>query len=134
MSPKINPLISISLVCSVVGLILIYIAALNLQPRQIKISDITAELVGRSVSTSGKIVYKRSHVAGHLFLTISDNDAKIQVPLFAGFMNSLSEVGLTEKDFKVGDKVSVSGLIDEYRGQLQIIPRKVDDIRILGER
>lgn len=126
-------LILICFLTSVVGLILIYIAAINLEPKRIELKDVTPELVGRSVLTSGKIVYKKTHAAGHLFLTISDEDTKIQVPLFAGFMNTLKEVDLTENDFEIGLKISVSGLVDEYQGQLQIIPRRDDDIKILND-
>jgi len=130
---KTNSLVLIFLFCSIAGLILIYIAAINLQPKEMDLSDVTSELVGRSVSTSGEIVYKKLHEAGHLFLTISDDKTKIQVPLFAGFMNTLKEVDLTEDDFEVGTKISVSGLVDEYQGQLQIIPRRKDDVKILSD-
>jgi len=130
---KTNSLILIFLFCSLLGLILIYIAAINLQPTQIELKDITPELVGRSVLTRGKIVYRRTHDAGHLFLTISDDDTKIAVPLFAGYLNTLKEVGLTEDDFYEGVEISVSGLVDEYQGQLQIIPRRVSDVKILSD-
>lgn len=40
---------------------------------------------------------------------------------------------MTEEDFVKGSKISVAGLVDEYRGQLQVIPRKPDDLKILGE-
>jgi len=130
---KTNSLILISLFCSILGLILIYIAAVNLEPKQIELKDITPELVGRSVLTTGEIVYRRSHEAGHLFLTISDDDTKIAVPLFVGYLNTLKETGLTEDDFYEGVKISVSGLVDEYQGQIQIIPRRVNDIKILSD-
>jgi len=128
-----NILVLICLLTSVIGLALIYIAAINLQPTQIELKDITPELVGRSVSTTGKIVYRKTHDAGHLFLTISDDDTKIAVPLFAGYLNDLKEVGLTEDDFYEGVEISVSGLVDEYQGQLQIIPRRKDNIKILSD-
>jgi len=128
-----NILVLISLLTSVIGLVLIYIAAINLQPTRIELKDINSELVGRSVSTTGEIVYRREHDAGHLFLTISDDDTKIAVPLFAGYLSDLKEVGLTEDAFQEGIKISVSGLVDEYQGQLQIIPRRKDDVKILSD-
>ena len=128
-----NILAWICLLTSVIGLVLIYIAAINLEPEQIKLKDITPELIGRSVLTTGEIVYRRTHDAGHLFLTISDDDTKIAVPLFAGYLSTLKEVGLTEDDFQEGKKISVSGLVDEYQGQLQVIPRRVSDVKILSD-
>lgn len=106
-----------------------------MQPSEISISEITQDLIGRTITTSGYIVYKSSHPAGHVFLTLSDdsNGTKIQIPLFSGFMSSLNEVGITEQDLKKGTKLLVSGLVDEYQGQLQIQPRKVGDIQILSD-
>ena len=127
-----DPILFLSLVCSLIGLFLIYIATINLQPREIEISDITPELIGRTVTTHGIIVYKKVHPEGHVFLTLSDNKTKIQVPLFAGYMNSLKERNLTEKDFKPGEKLIVSGLVDEYKGSLQIIPRKLSDVKLVS--
>jgi len=126
----------LTLICfitSAVGLVLIYVAAINLEPKQIELKEINPELVGRSVSTKGEIVYRRTHDAGHLFLTISDGNANIAVPLFAGYLNTLKEVGLIEDDFQEGIRISVSGLVDEYQGQLQVIPRRKDDVKILSD-
>lgn len=131
MQKNILPLIC--LITSLIGMVLIYIAAINLEPEQIKLKDINSELVGRSVSTKGEIVYRKGHDAGHLFLTISDGDINIAVPLFAGYLNDLKEVGLTEDDFQKGTEISVCGLVDEYQGQLQVIPRRQDDVKIVSE-
>jgi len=128
-----NVLVLISLLTSLIGLFLIYIAAINLEPKQIELKDINSELIGRSVVTTGEIVHRRTHEVGHLFLTISDGETRIEVPLFAGFMNTLKEVNLTEDDFEKGVKISVSGLVDEYQGQLQVIPRRKDDVKILSD-
>jgi aspartyl/asparaginyl-tRNA synthetase len=106
---KLNLWVLIPLICSVIGLILIYTAVINLEPKKVKISDITHETIGRIVSTSGKIVYKKTHSAGHIFLTISDGETKIQVPLFSGFLNSLEEADLNKEDLRVGSEIFVSG-------------------------
>jgi len=127
-----DPVLFLSLTCSLIGLILIYFAAINIQPKEMSISEITPELIGRTVTTRGTIIYKKVHPEGHVFLTLSDNKTKIQVPLFVGYMNSLKERNLTERDFKVGEKLIVSGLVDEYKGSLQIIPRKLSDVKLVS--
>jgi DNA/RNA endonuclease YhcR with UshA esterase domain len=99
----------------------------------LRISDINSELVGRFVATSGKITTKRSSDAGHIFLTVSDNKSSIQVPLFASFMNTLKENEMPENNLRIGIEVYVSGLVEEYQGQLQIIPRKITDFKILSD-
>jgi DNA/RNA endonuclease YhcR with UshA esterase domain len=131
--PKIEPIILLSLVCSIAGLVLIYISSSHIEPTKLRVSDMNSELIGRFVVTSGKITNKKSSDAGHVFLTVSDNKSSIQVPLFASFMKKLMENGISENDLKVGYKVSISGLLDEYQGQLQIIPRKITDFKILSD-
>jgi DNA/RNA endonuclease YhcR with UshA esterase domain len=123
-------IILICFICSLLGIFLIYVAALNTKPQEVKLNEINFGLIGRVISTEGKIVSKNSHKAGHLFLTIEEENTKIQVPIFAGLMSKLKEVGLSEKDFIVGKSLFVTGLVSEYKEQLQIIPRKIDDIKI----
>lgn len=128
-----NFLLILSLFISIIGLILIYFASINIEPQKIVISDITGDMEGRRIVTTGYLVEKREHKDGHLFLTISDNKTKIQVPLFSDFMNNLEPIGITEKDFHLNDKISVRGILENYKGQLQIVPKSLDDVKILGE-
>jgi len=125
-----NFLTLISFLTSVVGLILIYIAAINIKPVEIKISQINSDLIGRSVSTKGTITQKKLHSEGHLFLMISDGESDIQVPIFSSLMNDLKKENITESDFIIDGMISLSGLVDEYGGQLQILPRKTSDIKL----
>jgi DNA/RNA endonuclease YhcR with UshA esterase domain len=126
-----NKLVLICLFSSAAGLVLIYFAAINIQPSIIKMSEIDSQLIGKTVKTTGYIIYKNNHPAGHVFLTIGDGQSKIQVPLFAVFVNSLNENDVSVDDFRKGVRISVTGLVDEYKGQLQILPRKPNDIKIL---
>ena len=129
--PK-NLLLILSLSTSLIGLVLIYIASANLEPQKISISDITADLEGRRISTSGYIVAKTANPNGHLFLTISDNKTKIEVPLFSDLMNSLEQSGITKNDFHLHGQISVQGTLENYKGNLQIVPKKPNDVKILG--
>lgn len=97
-----------------------------------ELGEIDSQLIGRTVKVSGYIAYKSLNPAGHVFLTVSSDKAKIQVPLFAGLMSKMTESGLPEEKLDKGTKISVTGLVDEYRGSLQIVPRKIEDIEILG--
>ena len=110
-----------------------YFASVNLEPQEIRISDISAEMEGRRLLTTGYLTEKRVHENGHLFLTISDEKAKLQVPLFSDFMKSLNQKGITKDDFNLGDKISVQGTLENYKGTLQIIPKSLDDVKILGD-
>ena len=123
----------VCLLSSFLGMVLIYFAAINIQPKELRLGEITPDLLGKTVTSTGKIIYRNSHPAGHIFLTISDGDNKIQVPLFSGFVNGLEDSGTSTDNFKKGRTVSVTGLVSEYNGELQIIPRKYEDIVILDD-
>jgi DNA/RNA endonuclease YhcR with UshA esterase domain len=129
-SLKANLILIICLLCSIVGIFLIYFFAKSTSPSTIKLSDIDFDMIGRVVSSEGKIVSRNVHEAGHLFLVIEDEGKRIQVPIFASLMNKLNEAGLSAKDFAIGKRLSITGLVSEYREQIQIVPRKVEDIRI----
>ena len=130
-----NTLTVLCLLSSLFGLVLIYIAAISIEPQRISLSEVTFELVGHSVETTGYISSKSTHPDGHVFLTLKDRggDAAVQIPLFAGYMNALEEKGIDEDNFHKGDTIAVRGLVGEYRGQIQIIPRTVDDIKFLND-
>lgn len=135
MELKKNTLVYVCLAASVTGLALIYIAARSIQPSSTPIGGITFDMVGRSVKTTGFISYKSTHPNGHIFLTISDGDgSQIQVPLFAGFVSSFernNKQRATTDELRRGALVEIEGLVGEYRGQLQVVPRKPDDLKIL---
>jgi len=133
MELKKNLLVIICLLSSIFGLVLIYVAATKIQPLEMELGEIDSQLIGRTVRVSGYIAYKNLNPAGHVFLTVSSGKAKIQVPLFAGLMSKLNENGLSEEKLEKGARISITGMVDEYRGSLQIVPRKVEDIKILGD-
>ncbi len=116
--------------CSFTGLFLTYFVAKSIEPFEIELSEINYEFIGRTVSTRGKIVYKKLHPSGHLFLSLEEKGLKIQVPIFSSLMKKIEENGIKEEDFWIGRILEVKGVVDEYQGQLQIIPRKVEDLRL----
>ncbi|MBI2545297.1 MAG: hypothetical protein HYW22_01705 [Candidatus Aenigmarchaeota archaeon] len=46
-------------------------------------------------------------------------------------MKSLVDIGITKADFHTNDKVSVQGTLEIYKGNLQIVPKKVSDIKFI---
>lgn len=134
MNLKKNKLIYICLVASVVGMVVIYIAAINTEAQPTPIEEINFDMVGRSVKTAGFIIYRTDHENGHIFLTIMDEESKIQIPLFSGFVSSFERGNkqlATTRELRKGALIEVEGLVGEYRGQLQVVPRKPDDLKIL---
>jgi DNA/RNA endonuclease YhcR with UshA esterase domain len=117
---------------SLAGIVLVYFSASAISPYETKINKIESSSIGKLVSITGKISYVRTHSAGHIFLTLTDGDSKIEVPIFSTLMNQLKVNGITQYDFKKGKTVRVTGIVGDYKGQLQIVPRKASDIQILN--
>jgi len=129
---KENTLTVVCALSSIAGLLLIYVAAVNIEPIQVPLSEVSFEMTGRSIATTGYVSYVSKHPSGHIFLTLSDGNAAVQVPLFSGFVNSMKADGINP-NFRKGDVLEVEGLVGEYQGQLQIVPRKTGDVRILED-
>ena len=126
-------LLTVSLVISLAGLVLIYAASLNTAPQKIPIGDITSDMEGRTVTITGHISQKRDTTDGHLFLTLSDKKNDVQVPIFSDLMKSMEKIGVTKSDFRINSTISVQGTVGIYKGSLQILPKKVTDVKILGD-
>lgn len=123
-----NFLVAVSLSVSMVGLLMIYVTSKSIDPESFTISEIDDTLIGKLVSVKGFVVSKSEHDAGHIFLTISDGRKRLQVPIFSSVAEKLDSRFYLSR----GQEISVTGNVDEYRGQLQIIPRKPDDINVLS--
>lgn len=107
---------------SVVGLVGIYILSAGYEPDLLEISDITQDLSGETVKTEGTVYSVNRHDAGHIFLTITDGDVKIQSPIFKDVAEKMDWVP------SKGQKISVTGVVDTYKKSVQVIPRKPSDV------
>jgi DNA/RNA endonuclease YhcR with UshA esterase domain len=106
---------------------MIYFAASQTEPETINLEDLNQEFVGRTVAIEGQIKSKKVHEDGHIFLTISDGSKSVQTPIFSNVAQHLDS-----QDFAQGSKLRVVGLVDNYREQMQVIPRKPGDLIFLS--
>ena len=124
---KKNLQLIISLLTSLTGLVFIYILDQSTTPDNLSVTQLTADKVGSIVTVSGEISKRTQSNAGHVFLTL---DKKLQVPIFSQLKDSLDEKVLGA--MKVGTRISVTGVVDTYQNNLQVVPRAPTDIEILG--
>ena len=117
---------------SIAGLISLFFIAKTSIPQRGSLSEIDSSSVGKTVSVTGKIISKKVHSAGHVFLTISDGDSRVTVPLFSGYLKNLEKEGITQYNLRIGTEISVIGTVQEYQGTIEIIPKKTSDIKILS--
>lgn len=87
------------------------------------ISDITSADKGEIVTISGTInEVERSKDGQHLFVTLSDSaNEKILVPIF-------SNTNIDQTQFIVGENLKVTGEVEIYDGDLEIIPQTSEDV------
>lgn len=90
------------------------------------ISKIDRDFVGLNAKTSGRIINIKTHPDGHLFLKVKDDSGGvISAPIFASLNSKL------EEKIELTDYIQLKGEIKNYRGDLEILPNNVEDIKIV---
>jgi len=116
----------LSLLCSLTGLAALYVAAVSSRPTVTAIASLNDDFIGTKVMISGRLVDLREHIDGHLFMKLKDDSGGvISVPVFASVRSQLKE------PIELLDVVQVTGLVKEYRDELEVIPDKASDLRIV---
>lgn len=118
-------MIKLSLICfiiSVLGILGIYYLSSKTQIENVEIEKIDRTYLGKTITTSGKVI-SATYNKGNIFLTIKDN-SQINVVIFSNVAKFL------DKYPKKGDNLIITGVVSEYKGKLQIIPRKPEDVVI----
>jgi len=103
---------------SVIGIIILWFACAHHDPPVFALEDVTDELMGKVVTLNGTLesvkVYDTVVIA---------NFVGSEIILF-GFTSNMPAIG-------VGDFVIVTGEITEYKGDLEIVPNKLEDVKIV---
>lgn len=107
-------LLKISIFTSIVGIVALYFI---MQPSEIKIGDINRNHIGKTVKVLGEIGSKYENKNGHIFLKLADSSGQINVVIF----NNTK----VERNLEVGQMIEISGEIEEYKGELEIIPKTI---------
>lgn len=108
-------LYKISVFLSVIGLTLMYASSLYLTNKHVEIGEIEKSWSGKNVKVTGKITsYTES--GGHAFMDVSDSSGNITVVNFDA-----------QESFEQGDRVNVTGHVEIYKGELEIIVKEIKD-------
>jgi DNA/RNA endonuclease YhcR with UshA esterase domain len=113
-------ILALSFAISTLGLILLLIVSAAQDP--MPISSITPDDIGSRVYLSGEVSGLRTSQEGHLFFHLSDKEGTIKVATF-------NEVAKELPCIENGKLIEMRGVIDDYRGEIEIIPSKAEDIR-----
>lgn len=117
-------MLKLSLVSSLTGILLLYVGATQMKGEITPISQIDKDFVGLKTRISGKVIDIREHSKGHLFLKVKDSSGGvISVPIFTGVRNNL------DRKIELLDNIEISGRVEEYEGELELLPGGAESIR-----
>ncbi|KKK71645.1 hypothetical protein LCGC14_2911840, partial [marine sediment metagenome] len=92
----------------------------------LSIDQITKDRIGQIVSCQGTVTQYRLFSKG-VSLVISDGTGRISVTLWDKVKNQITD----RRIFIVGTQISVRGKLGAYREQLQLVPQRAGDIRVI---
>lgn len=108
---------------SVSGLFSIYLVSSSFEAPVYSIDEITKDMVGTTVTISGKIVSHTYHRDGHIFMTVSDDTGDIRVTVFSDLATKINPDNIAKSA-----AVKITGSVDEYKGSMQVIPRSPNGV------
>lgn len=125
-----SDILKISFLISTIGLGLLFFVSSRYDESLVSISQINYDSVGNRVTVAGEIFSKKNHRDGHVFLKLGDVSGNISVVLFDSLVERL---GKDMRDcLQVENSLLVRGRVEEYRGALEVVPRKKEDIKCLS--
>ncbi len=120
----------VALITALVGMIGMLVFASSIEPKEIKISEITRNNIGETVSVTGIVEsVKMSSSGSSCFIELNDGSGKINVIVFESTLTELKDAGNDLDDFK-NHKVKVIGSITEYKSSMELILSNANSIKL----
>ena len=113
----------ICLILTIIGLIVLFFVVNNIKPLQVNISQIDESKIGNYIMVTGKIITKPVWKNDNLFFTIKDESGKIKIVMFSQDTRKYPELNIAKND-----EVLVEGRVNEYKGELEIVAKKIEVI------
>jgi DNA/RNA endonuclease YhcR with UshA esterase domain len=88
---------------------------------EIQINAINKNMIGDDVSIIGEIINRRDQKDGHVFITVKDSSGEILVPIFA-------DKKILTDSFIIGNQFKIIGHVEEFNGELEVVPSNQQDI------
>ncbi len=117
-------LLKISLIGTLVGLVALYFVVGTLVPDEKNIVEISAGSIGAFVQVNGTISELRQS-EGNMFFKLEDGTGDIKIVLWKNVLDRLILKGFDLGKVKDGVKVVVSGTVEGYKGEMEIIGKDV---------
>jgi exodeoxyribonuclease VII large subunit len=94
------------------------------EPTLLPIAYVTEDSIGEIVKVTGSVERVYYHSKGHIFVTLKEDNTSITIPIFSNVAEDL-QIKIEE-----GQILTVTGEVTEYKGKLEVIPRRADDIKL----
>jgi len=118
-------LILTSLFVVLIGFVVLYFINSSYSIPQVKISQINKDMTGKYVQIIGKVV-RSYYKDGNIFLEVKDkSNSSISVFIYKNVAFYLPQKTFT------GKTVLVTGIIQEYKDDLELVLKKPSDIKVL---
>lgn len=119
-------MIAACLILAILGIATLYFLAETMQPKKMRISEITLQNTGEYVEVYG-IVRSASKTNGNTFIKTCEGQACISIVVFKKTAEKMSNPNpyLIEKN----DRITARGTIEEYKGELELVVNEVDGIK-----
>lgn len=114
-----NTIIFSLLILVAVGLSLIYYSVSLTESAETEIGNLENFPQGSLVKITGQILKISKSSSGNIYWTIEDETGSITVPLLGAIANDYRSI-------TKNTAVTVSGLISEYKGTLEITPKEIE--------
>jgi DNA/RNA endonuclease YhcR with UshA esterase domain len=117
-----SKVIRLCLIGSVLSIIVLYFAALNLEYRSVNVGDVTGSLAGSVVNVTGYASDVYFHRNGHIFFNLMEGRDRVRVVVWESDVEQLEYSGVNITSLENGDRVGIVGTVEMYRGEPEIIP------------
>jgi RecJ-like exonuclease len=112
-------ILKISILVSIVGVVSLFLISAIFTE---EVTDISELKIGQMERISGMVTSVYVSRDSHVFLNVADKTGEISV---VAFKNSNIDEAY---DLEVGEEISVSGRVEEYKGDLEIIAKEISKI------
>lgn len=119
---KEKTLLQISILCSILGLMLLFYLSETVELSQTDINKITPEDIGKNVKVCGKIDSRTISKNQHVLIKLQDNSGVIDLVVFNNTAESLDAYKINK-----GVYLCFVGTVDKYQGKLGIVVKKMGD-------
>ncbi|MCX6814848.1 MAG: exodeoxyribonuclease VII large subunit [Candidatus Aenigmarchaeota archaeon] len=115
-------IIKLCLAGSVLSIIVLYFAVMQVGSQNVKVGEITGDFSGKVVNVTGEVSNVYLHKNGHVFFNLKDREDKIRVVVWESDVEQLLYSGVNITGIRNGDKIQIVGTVELYRGEPEIIP------------